>query len=157
MTKRLTLTVQEMHDHIVQLCGAFKIKLIEDPTAQYEQGVSLNILDPRNFTAAAQAIIVRPVTDDASYCVALHEIGHCAHPLGHSPHVTVLTREKAAWEWARHHALCWTNAMEQCAQYSERDYEKRDAAEREKLALQQQQAVVDRAARKQFLKRLIKL
>ena len=54
-------------------------------------------------------IVIAPVTDEVSYAIALHELGHCIDPDG--GHEDKLTRERAAWRWAEENAIVWTQAM----------------------------------------------
>jgi hypothetical protein len=84
-----------------------------------------------------------PVTDDTSYAVALHEMGHIVAKDGHggwraTKHTTVgetiamlevaaydrLTEECAAWAWAEAQAVEWTAGMAQTRRYSEGTYHK---------------------------------
>jgi hypothetical protein len=76
-----------------------------------------------------KVIQIAAVIDDSTYAVALHELGHCLHPLGmlhdqgsislrvRNVQTTKrdvrlkLMEERAAWEWARHYAIEWTETM----------------------------------------------
>jgi hypothetical protein len=57
------------------------------------------------------------------YVTALHELGHALSE--HGLHPDVMTRERAAWEWARKNALTWTPEMERDAISSLGTYEMR--------------------------------
>ena len=61
-----------------------------------------------------------------SYATALHEIGH--HYGRHQRSRNQMVRERWAWEWARHNALCWTPAMERDAIKSLAWYAARNSA-----------------------------
>ena len=54
-------------------------------------------------------INIRPVKTAVTYAIALHEIGHI---LGPRQNGVRLDKEVGAWEWAREHALEWTDQME---------------------------------------------
>lgn len=88
-------------------------------------------------------VVGRPVADETSYAVVLHELGHILSPLGrikskvpvakgwdathprerHRQAGLLLDQEYAAWEWAEYNALCWTPAMEQVKLYALGTYE----------------------------------
>lgn len=105
-------------EHIIQLTKAFGVRVDVDPG-----------LEPECATAGPAMIHIPPVTDDTSYAVALHELGHCLHPLGRltdqmsatcrRTHACATARdlalqleeEYAAWSWAKHYALEWTTGM----------------------------------------------
>ena len=55
-----------------------------------------------------------PIRGARSYTAVMHEIGHCLGRYQHSQ--CCFTREKWAWDWARHNALLWTAQMERSAQ-----------------------------------------
>ncbi len=55
----------------------------------------------------SRRIKIRPVKTAITYAVALHEIGHI---LG-IQRGSRLDKEVQAWDWARAHALGWTDAM----------------------------------------------
>jgi len=69
----------------------------------------------------SRRIDVERITDETTYCVFLHECGHCetdvaGRRLGKDFIVgTVLYNsagESRAWTWAKQHALTWTPAMQ---------------------------------------------
>jgi antirestriction protein ArdC len=98
--------------HVADTAAAFGIAAL--PADAIEDGAAIPIL---------QVVIIKPVTDEASYAVALHEIGHVRAPLGALPQEKAratsraqaariaLIEEDAAWTWAEHHALDWTPTM----------------------------------------------
>jgi hypothetical protein len=87
-------------------------------------------------------VIAREVTDETSYVVVLHELGHHLSPFGklrtalkvaepgpsspirerHRYIKLMLEEEMAAWEWARYNALFWSAGMEQVFQYALNTY-----------------------------------
>lgn len=86
---------------------------------------------PLGHHSTCHCIMIAPVTDETAYAVALHELGHILHPTGRvnetdgSPTMRrinevatlrdmrlQLLEERSAWEWAQHHALDWTVAMQ---------------------------------------------
>lgn len=122
--------------HVHGLAAAFGVKLIEDPALAPETAGAI----PRPWMVPVDVgpeglVVARPVTDETSYAVVLHELGHVSAPSGQlgpelefrrvgGPPTTardwalLVTEEEAAWEWARHYALDWTPAMESVCQYS---------------------------------------
>lgn len=90
-----------------------------------------------------QTIMIAPVTCEATYAVALHELGHCLHPTGRvtesmgsrtmrttgaiatlSDMRHQLLEETSAWEWAEANALDWTPTMQQVKALALGSYEK---------------------------------
>jgi hypothetical protein len=89
-----------------------------------QSGPGLPVSQRRSF------VLLPRVQDETTYAVALHELGHCLHPLGRvhriegSAHFRatgqyssfndlrlLLLAERSAWEWAHHYALEWTPVM----------------------------------------------
>jgi hypothetical protein len=102
-------TIPELRDHARAIATAFHILMVEMDR------------DPDDAVAILGYVVVtRFITDDTSYAVAMHELGHCLAPGGHyamdinrlTPRVS-LDQEEAAWDWAYRNALDWTPAMEQ--------------------------------------------
>lgn len=111
--------------HIDELCRAFDIHLsvrANMPPDAAGAGVVRG--------STRRAILIAPVIDESTYAAALHEIGHCVAPMGmitaehgsltmrtHNVVSTLrdmrlqLEEEMAAWEWARHYAIEWTELM----------------------------------------------
>lgn len=58
----------------------------------------------------AKFIQVAPVTDEETYAIALHELGHCLAEDGHHPKTIVA--ERAAWAWAEERMFWKSPAME---------------------------------------------
>jgi hypothetical protein len=104
--------------HARELARAFDVRLIESDQLKPEEALAIPPL---------RVVLVRTITEEMSYAVALHEIGHLASPTGvltgERTARLQLTQEDAAWTWARHYALEWTPAMERLAQYAEGTYQ----------------------------------
>lgn len=113
-------SVKEMSDHVIALGRAFNVRIGVDKRLQPHDAAA-----GRNW--AGQSIIrIHPVIDECTYVVALHELGHRVAPMGDlthemSPFMQMmgtpenlrdvrlrLDEEIAAWKWARHYALEWT-------------------------------------------------
>jgi hypothetical protein len=77
------------------------------------------------------SVTIAPVTDESTYAVAMHELGHCLHPTGRVNEYEgsrtmrtlnqiatlrdmrlCLLEETSAWEWAEHNAREWTPTMQ---------------------------------------------
>lgn len=87
---------------------------------------------PLGHVVENRTIVIAPVTCEATYAVAMHELGHCIHPTGRvrdtegslktrttneiatlrDMHLLLL-EETSAWDWAQTNALDWTTAMQQ--------------------------------------------
>lgn len=110
--------------HVRDLAAAFGVRLLVDPTlAPDAAGAGMNRLTGEDF------VLIPAVTEETSYAVALHELGHRVAPTGNlhaerSPAMRLtgqpactrdmrlqLDTETAAWDWAKHHALAWTPLM----------------------------------------------
>ena len=101
------ITLQNLRRHVFDLWGkADGIEWAEagfDAVAYHDTGT----------------IRIHPITSEAAYATALHEIGH----LRRGMHEDVLVDERRAWEWARANALVWTPTMELVAERSLGSYE----------------------------------
>jgi hypothetical protein len=114
--------------HAHDIAGAFDIDLLLSDYLGPTDGVAMIRWDGR------RGVFARPITDERSYIVVMHELGHHLAPSGmlrepmrlpvprtfeeHRRWVALqVEEERAAWEWARHHALCWTPVMT----FTERD------------------------------------
>lgn len=111
-TGRADLTPAALAQHAHALARAFDVRLLEAPNIATTPEHAMALV-------AVRTVVVAPIADDTTYAVALHELGHLIAPCGSLPRraaqsVANLTRdeEAAAWEWAEHHALDWTPAME---------------------------------------------
>jgi hypothetical protein len=104
-----TVDLADMRRHIKQLTAEFarddvaihRVKRLHRAKAlKTESGEVLELQLP-------------PVRSSISYATALHEIGHAKGRYQNSR--SVMTRERAAWQWARENALIWTETMERRA------------------------------------------
>lgn len=108
--------------HAYELAAAFDVTLIETDIA------------PESAAAHAgfRAVVIHPIIDETTYAVALHEIGHLVAPLGalramhdvrdNDEGNLKRIEEAAAWEWARHYALLWSDVMQHVATWAEGTY-----------------------------------
>lgn len=119
--------------HVRQLADAFGLVLVVDPFMPPERAVSWAKVFEKTGQIFAAGVTIAPVTDETTYAVALHELGHRLSPLGSirltNRLVTVsdirlqLEEEEAAWVWARANAWpTWTDVMESVAQMSLKRY-----------------------------------
>lgn len=114
--------------HLSQLARAFGIRVVvRRKMPPHEAGAGYMRVNGQN--TSQRCIIIAPVIDEATYAVALHELGHCCSAFGmlheHGSRRWRTTNqlscmrdvrlkmeeERAAWEWARHYALEWTDLM----------------------------------------------
>jgi hypothetical protein len=113
------MTAEQMHQHIRALAKAFNVRLVETDVLSAEEALALPHL---------RLVLLAPVREECGYAVALHELGHLAHPSGALPirqtRAVRWDQEEAAWEWARHYALEWTPAMNQVAEWAQSTYDK---------------------------------
>jgi hypothetical protein len=125
-------TVSELAVHARKLARAFGARLKEDPALTDKPHMAQALL----FTGGEKIVHCAPIVNEATYAIVLHEIGHGASALGGGDlsnaftELQALTKENAAWDWAREYSLYWTNEMEQTARLSLGSYEQ--AAERAK-------------------------
>jgi len=114
--------VQQFADHARALAQAFGVDLIEEDAMKPEGAFAAQLSLPGIHL---KGVAIHPIRDETTYAVALHEIGHCLAPLGSLPfekqrfapdsveyaNVSIV-EEEAAWEWAQHYALEWTQPMQ---------------------------------------------
>ena len=117
------LTPETMEQHVRDLGKAFKVRVL------------IKAISPDRMVAqhlvgtAKKRIIVPPIDSEEVYAGALHELGHCIDPMGMMWHqmskfaqmmgspstradfAIQLECERAAWKWAEHYALVWTDRM----------------------------------------------
>ena len=123
MTRRLP-TSDDYWRHVEELCRAFSVRLLVRPSMPPHAAHA-----GRCRRTGRPCIVIAPVTDDTTYAVALHELGHMLHPAGTfwlevsavkrrtGAYATLrdvrltLEAERNAWAWARRMALDWTPAM----------------------------------------------
>lgn len=110
----------DWRQHVHDLAAAFDCRVIESDQLRPDEALGI-----QRF----RIVLCRPVTDETSYAVALHELGHLVAPLGVVRHVVrgdhgnlLRIEEEAAWEWARHYALDWTPLMESVSRWAESTY-----------------------------------
>jgi len=72
-----------------------------------------------------RTVVVARITDESTYAIALHELGHVEAPFGGLHGTPSLQREAedAAWTWAKHYALVWTPFMEKVATWARSSYD----------------------------------
>jgi hypothetical protein len=124
-------SVQEIRDHAEGLSKAFGVRLcldLKDPA--HAQA----IVDPLTTMKWVRAA---PIDCLMTYAAVLHEIGHHCNPFGRirreifrgkseldlrHPRFkfqyknALFEEETAAWDWAQHYALVWTDEMEHMKQ-----------------------------------------
>ncbi len=130
------MEITKLRTHVFQLSAAFSVDLILLEEIPPEEAVALTSRSGRC------GVVAREVTDETSYVVVLHEMGHHLSPLGklrqalkvvppgpgspiqerHRWIKLMLDEELAAWEWAKHNALFWSAGMEQVFQYALNTY-----------------------------------
>lgn len=140
-TMKTTITASNVVDlrvlrfvrHVQDLCAAFGIRLRvhrgrPDDAQALTMRADLKIAD---WNTHRRMINVPAVIDETTYAVAMHELGHCLHPLGFvdkeqgSPRYLTtgqpstlrdarlrVEAERGAWDWARANALEWTGPMQ---------------------------------------------
>jgi hypothetical protein len=141
------MSSKRLAEHILELGAAFGVHVeIQDMRPEGAgAGVQLGVsMGAGGFKLISRPIIViAPVTDETTYAVALHELGHHLHPLGMvassqgSPTFRAtgqysslrdvrlkLDEERSAWEWARHYALDWTESMTMVEQFGLDSYKR---------------------------------
>jgi hypothetical protein len=129
----MTLTPNDrLAQHVVELAQAFGVMLqVTHSLLPHEAGAGYPKEDKHlPPPQRRKLVLIAPVRDETTYAVALHELGHCLHPLGScgstegslemrltNRYSTLrdirlqLLEEESAWEWARHYALEWTDVM----------------------------------------------
>jgi len=107
-----------LKQHAHQLAAAFGVTLLE--------GSELKGVPEAAFAELhTRTVVVAPITDESTYAIALHEVGHCVAPWGglHGSPTLQREAEDAAWAWAKHYAMEWTPLMEQVATWARRSYD----------------------------------
>ena len=108
-----------LRDHAHALAKAFGATLLEGSELKERPEAAFAELTTRT-------VVVARITDESTYAIALHELGHVAAPWGGLHGSTNLQREAedAAWAWAKHYALVWTPLMEQVATWARSSYDR---------------------------------
>ena len=114
----MTLDRITLQAHARRLAEAFDIRWLDSELLRPEEALAIWNL---------RVVISRPVSDETSYAVVLHEFGHLAALNGvvvglHRNNTIRRVQEAAAWDWAQHVALEWTPAMAQVRQLCEATY-----------------------------------
>jgi len=155
----MTYNPTYLAQHARALAAAFGIRLVEDASLKPEDAaaVTANVPTMEPITA----VICAPIIDETTYAVVLHEIGHHIAPLGNLRRewsaaskaarrpLTVrdydleVESEEAAWTYARHHALVWTDPMQFVQDFALGTYT------RGRAAFIAQQMAAERASRAQ--------
>jgi hypothetical protein len=114
-------TPAALQAHARELAAAFNVRLIESAQLKPEEAFGRSDL---------RAVFCAPITEETTYAVVLHEIGHHASPTGVVRGLVegdrgnlIRIEEAAAWAWARHYALAWTPVMERVARWAEGTYQ----------------------------------
>lgn len=117
-----------LRQHALDLAKAFDVELrIKKGLAPHDAAAKFEVKN--GLLTGRQFVEIAPITDETTYAVALHEMGHQLAPCGllhghqsrHARHTGELVTkrdlllrlesERAAWAWAQHHALQWTALM----------------------------------------------
>lgn len=129
MPRNKNASVTEMASHVEELAFRFKIQIVRIDRMEDSQA-ALEAWQAEGKVIEARAVMLVPVTDECSYAVALHELGHQIHPTGMvalgdkaEQLRLALLMERSAWEWAYEHALIWTAAMEHMKQQGMQSHE----------------------------------
>lgn len=128
MTSKLAreVTPGELRRHALDLAVAFDIHLLNHGGA-VQEGFAM---------PDARIVAIAEITEETSYIIALHEMGHIAGPGGFirthantESFTAKLHEEQCAWAWAEHYSLIWTVAMEQVKAFGLKSYT--DAVEKQ--------------------------
>jgi|GEM_PF-1013879 len=107
-----------LRDHAFALAKAFGVTLLE--------GSELTGAPEAAFAElTTRTVVVARITDESTYAIALHELGHVVAPWGGLHGTLALQREAedAAWAWAKHYALLWTPFMQRVATWARSSYD----------------------------------
>jgi hypothetical protein len=111
--RRASVNVDEMRRHVEQLLAGLMNPNDEISIYRVKRLHQARVLrDPRN--GEPLEIQLPAIRSALSYATALHEIGHVKGRY-QAMRNTTTTCERWAWQWAREHALIWTDAMERSA------------------------------------------
>ena len=122
MTKQVSASVAQLQQHARDLAAAFKVRLVLDAQLRPEEAFAV---------PGRRLVVASTIVDETTYAVVLHEVGHLCAALGDVRMSQAVdgdeqrlkqTEEDAAWTWARHFALIWTDAMEAVANWAEGTY-----------------------------------
>ena len=103
MTAARIITIDDLHQHVLDLAADLEIKWRDWRT---------------EADTETRTVYLHPITSERAYASALHEIGH----IRTGRFDDELTEERKAWEWARRNALVWTPTMQREADSCMRTY-----------------------------------
>lgn len=119
-------TPAELRQHVLDIGKAFNISVREQSDLPMRDAAMHSEYHPTTRRFIRFVIVVRTVTDEETYAVAMHELGHAIHPGGllrtfvpgekRNPNLS-LDEEISAWEWAKKQALIWTPSMQSVMDY----------------------------------------
>lgn len=123
----MTITPARLQTHARELSRAFNVRLVESDQMRPHEAIALPHL---------RLVLAAPVTEETTYAVVLHEVGHLVSATGFvrggavdgAAINLVWLEEVSAWEWAKHYALDWSPAMEAVKAYALGTYERARAA-----------------------------
>jgi hypothetical protein len=152
-------TTDDLRRHAAELAAAHEVILEYVAEMASKEGHAVQF-------GPFKVVYHKPIENEADYAGVLHEIGHCASNLGgyygdsRRPPLTLaaklealdhmLTRERAAWEWAQYYAeqfTRWSVAMEQVRTICLGDYEAKTAEAKRNLVDARDAAIEDRNRR----------
>jgi len=151
METKMTET-EKLQRHAFELAAAFSIRLLLMEELPPEEAGAIVHPDGKR-----RGVVARLITDETSYVVVLHEMGHHLSPWGmlrgplrvmpptEASSATdrlrwirlMVEEEMAAWDWAKHYALYWTAAMQQVHDYAYGTYLKEEARIADLVKLQE--------------------
>lgn len=125
MTKREhdVITPGVLAAHARELAMTFGIHVRIDATLAPDDAGAGTLRSALPKAERRRCVKYKPITDETSYAVAMHELGHCLAPDGMLDYEHRLFRmtladarlqvheEEAAWAWAQYYALQWTPLM----------------------------------------------
>lgn len=132
--------MSKLMDHVMSIAEREHIRVLVDSTISGE----LRNDDDRQISMAnvsLRTVVVgyATATQPGIYAAAMHELGHIlsanavalgagirqCQRCGNHPDMTdpknverIIAMEAAAWQWAREHAMVWTDAMEHYARWA---------------------------------------
>jgi hypothetical protein len=127
-------TLRQLVEHLAALALQHNITLDVIAGMKPERALARAGINPFTRQTVGRRIQIAPVTEESTYVVALHEMGHLVAPNGMSGTSvgmarsvrdiqSILRAEQAAWDWAKENAIEWSVAMEQNKQMSLGAYE----------------------------------
>jgi hypothetical protein len=121
----MNFSPMQLERHVRALASAFNVLIQFDPEMDAVMSDIVRYSNAKTNRVVASIIRCRPVEDDTTYAIAMHELGHACDPMGYAPDDVreenmsksrranlELDCERAAWRWARHYALTWNHSMD---------------------------------------------